>query len=95
MPAFETFLAAKAAGYLVLFTWGWFYWFCKVLEDVRCEATRSCYSCAGWRGLVQEKKGDFTVHHLWAGVCKKTFYSLLQHKGHSQCMRHMGRGSLE
>ena len=26
---------------------------------------------------------------------KKTFYSLLQHKGHSQCMRHMGRGSLE
>ena len=66
-----------------------------VLLVVRCDATRSCYSCAGWRGLVQEKKGDFTVHHLWAGVCKKTFYSLLQHKGHSQCMRHMGRGSLE
>ena len=30
------------------------FWFWKILEDVRCETTRNCYSWAGWTGLVQE-----------------------------------------
>ena len=81
MAVITSFVGSDNSWTIIVFFLSWFW---KVLEDARCETTRNCYICAGWTGLVQEKKRDFMVHHLGAGFSKETFYWLLQHKGRSQ-----------